>query len=80
MNTTESVAEAKAAFSALLERVVAGQEVIITCCGKPLARVLPIEAGPINREPGILDWEPGSHDPAIFTSMTDEEMAAEGWP
>ena len=79
-SVTVSVAEAKAMFSALLERVAAGQEVIITRHGKPVARVLPIEPGPISREPGVLGWKPGSYDPASFAPMTDEEMAAEGWP
>lgn len=79
-SVTVSVAEAKATFSALLERAAAGHEVIITRHGKPFARVLPIEPAPIDREPGILGWKPGSYDPAIFAPMTDEEMAAEGWP
>lgn len=75
-----SVTEARATFPALLERAAAGQEVIVTRNGKPLARILPVGPEPVGREPGVLGWEPGSHDPAIFAPMTDESMAAEGWP
>ena len=54
---------------------------VITRHGKPYARVLAIEGeGPINREPGVLGWAPGTHDPAICAPMAGEEMAAEGWP
>lgn len=75
-----SVTKAKAVFSVLLKRAAAGHEVIITRHGKPIARVLPVDLAPINREPGILGWKPGSYDPAVFAPMTNEEAAAEGWP
>ena len=37
------IAEAKATLSALLERVEAGEEIVIARRGKPIARLLPIE-------------------------------------
>ncbi|MEJ7667171.1 MAG: type II toxin-antitoxin system prevent-host-death family antitoxin [Casimicrobiaceae bacterium] len=41
---TVSVAAAKAQLSDLLEQVAAGEEVLITRHGKPIARVIPLEA------------------------------------
>lgn len=38
-----SVAEAKAKFSELIERVEAGEEIVVTRDGKAVARVLPPE-------------------------------------
>ena len=38
---TANIAEAKAHFSALLAEVEAGEEVIITRRGKPVARIVP---------------------------------------
>jgi prevent-host-death family protein len=38
---TANIAEAKAHFSALLAKVEAGEEVIITRRGKPIARIVP---------------------------------------
>jgi prevent-host-death family protein len=38
---TTNIAEAKAHFSALLAEVEAGEEVIITRRGKPVARIVP---------------------------------------
>lgn len=45
-----SVAEAKAKFSALLERALGGEEVEITRRGKPIARLV---ASPPNTRPPI---------------------------
>ena len=50
--------------------------------GKPIARLtrLPL----VCRQPGILrdtpEWRDFAYDPATFAPMTDEELAAEGWP
>jgi len=41
---TANIAEAKAHFSALLAEVEAGEEVIITRRGKPIARIVPAPA------------------------------------
>lgn len=42
---TANVAEAKSHFSALLAGVEAGNEVLITRRGKPVARIIPEHAG-----------------------------------
>jgi len=49
-----SVTEAKAQLSSLLERVCAGEEVIIARAGKPIARLVPYHAEPGPRTPGAL--------------------------
>ncbi len=44
MATTVNVHEAKTHFSKLLARVRVGEEVIIAKAGKPIARLVPVEA------------------------------------
>jgi prevent-host-death family protein len=46
--------EAKTHLSRLVERVEAGEEIIISRAGKPVARVVPIRAAAPRREPGGL--------------------------
>jgi prevent-host-death family protein len=52
MTTTVNVHEAKTNFSKLLERVRRGEEIVVAKAGKPVARLVPIEAQPRAREPG----------------------------
>jgi prevent-host-death family protein len=47
-----SIQEAESHFSELLERVVNGEEVIITKAGKPVARILPVTSEVAVRQPG----------------------------
>jgi prevent-host-death family protein len=47
-----SIQEAESHFSELLERVVNGEEVIITKAGKPVARILPVVTDVSPRKPG----------------------------
>lgn len=49
-----TVTEAKAQLSALLERVLKGEEIVLCRNGKPLARLVPFHHGPVDREPGRL--------------------------
>jgi prevent-host-death family protein len=46
--------EAKTHLSRIMERVEAGEEVIISRAGKPVARVVPIHPSGPGREPGSL--------------------------
>jgi prevent-host-death family protein len=51
--TVFNVHEAKTHFSKLLERVLRGEEVVIAKAGKPVARLMPLEAADIApRKPG----------------------------
>lgn len=47
-----SVSAAKARLSALLAQVEAGEEIVITRNGKPIARLAPLVATAPNRVPG----------------------------
>lgn len=52
--TVINVHEAKAQLSKLLERIEAGEEIVIARAGVPVARLLPFE--PVSeRKPGRLD-------------------------
>lgn len=52
--TTVNVHEAKTQLSKLIEAVEAGQEVIIARAGKPVARLMPLEASKPRRRLGLL--------------------------
>ena len=49
-----NISEAKAQLSALIEKVRAGQEVIIGKAGKPVAKLVPYERSEESRRPGAL--------------------------
>jgi len=52
MTVTVNVHEAKTHFSKLLERVRLGEEVIVAKAGTPVARLVPVQAPPKQRQPG----------------------------
>ncbi len=73
--TTVNIHEAKTHLSALLDRVLAGEEVVIARAGRPIARLSPIEGlGP--RTPGALKGKFRLTD-AFFEPLPDDELA--GW-
>ena len=49
-----NISEAKAQLSALIERVLAGREVVIGKAGKPVARLVPFKLDRRARKPGAL--------------------------
>jgi prevent-host-death family protein len=49
-----NISEAKAHLSALIEKVLAGEEVIIGKAGKPVARLIKFENRRNARQPGAL--------------------------
>jgi prevent-host-death family protein len=51
---TVNVHEAKTHLSRLLDRVHAGEEIIIAKSGEPYARLVPLSAGKAERKPGTL--------------------------
>lgn len=67
-----NVHEAKTHLSRLLERVRAGEEVIIAKGGTPYARLVPLEA-PRPRHPGLLE---GRVEDSFFEPLPDEELDA----
>ena len=75
-----TVTEAKAHLSSLLDRVLQGEEVIISRAGKPIAVLEPYERYRRPRRPGILkdkirlasDFNELPHDLAQSLGMLDE--------
>ncbi len=67
-----NIHEAKTQLSRLLERVRAGEEVIIAKAGTPCARLCPLEP-PQPRKPGLLK---GRVDDAFFEPLPDDELDA----
>jgi prevent-host-death family protein len=49
-----NVHEAKTHLSRLLERVAAGEEIIVARSGKPIARLVRYEPSTVSRQPGRL--------------------------
>lgn len=52
MTVTVNVHQAKTHLSKLLERVRAGEDVVVAKSGKPVARLVPIEPARAPRKPG----------------------------
>jgi prevent-host-death family protein len=68
-----NVHEAKTPLSRLLERVAAGDEVIIGRAGRPVARLVPYLEGPRRRTPGR--WKGRVRVAADFDT-TPEDLVA----
>jgi prevent-host-death family protein len=51
---TVSVGNARAEFSQLIERALAGEDIVITRRGKPAVRLVPVEEPRPLRKPGAL--------------------------
>jgi prevent-host-death family protein len=49
-----SVYNARAEFSRLIERALAGEEIVITRRGEPAVRLVPVEQDQLKRKPGAL--------------------------
>ncbi len=75
-----NISEAKAQLSALIEKVMAGEEVIIGKAGKPVARIIKYENNRQPRRPGALkgkikianDFDVLPDDIAEAFGMTDK--------
>ena len=70
-----NVHAAKTQLSRLLEAAAAGEEVIIAKAGKPVARLVPIDATPAPRRLGILDGK--IHVPDDFDDPLPDEIIVE---
>jgi prevent-host-death family protein len=49
-----NISQAKAQLSALIEKVLAGAEIVIGKAGKPVAKLIPYRRSEVPRKPGIL--------------------------
>ncbi|MCO7222568.1 type II toxin-antitoxin system Phd/YefM family antitoxin [Klenkia sp. PcliD-1-E] len=72
MTTVVSVYDAKAQLSALLTRVEAGEEIVISRHGKPIARVVPERPEKPRRRPGRLKGQ-GIVIPDDFDDFTEQD-------
>jgi prevent-host-death family protein len=66
-----NVHDAKTNLSRLLERVKAGEEIVLAKAGKPYARLVPFDRG--KRELGFLE---GSVPDNFFEPLPEEELEA----
>jgi prevent-host-death family protein len=70
-----SVYQARADLSRLIERALAGEEIVITRRGKPTVRLLPVEQAPPQRKAGALKGLFEVTD-AFFEPLPDEILEA----
>jgi prevent-host-death family protein len=54
---TRNISQAKAELSALIERVLKGEEVILSRAGKPVAKLVPYRGLQAPRTPGSMSGE-----------------------
>ncbi|GIK98050.1 MAG: antitoxin [Alphaproteobacteria bacterium] len=66
-----NVHEAKTHLSRLLDRVQAGEEIVIAKAGKPVARLVPAGQA-VPRKPGLAE---GRVTDAFFEPLPDDELA-----
>jgi prevent-host-death family protein len=68
-----NIHEAKTHFSKLIERVAAGEEIVIGKAGKPVARLVPYKETPPRRKPGSMKGKIRiAHD---FDELPDDVLA-----
>ena len=65
-----NISQAKAQLSALIERVRAGEEIIIGKAGKPVAKLVPFERPAEPRRPGALAGQ--IHIAEDFDALPDD--------
>lgn len=77
MTETINVAHAKAQLSALIDRAAAGEEIVLSRAGRPVARLMPL-AEQTPRQPGLLKhWR--IPDDLFLEPMDEDDLrAAEG--
>jgi len=73
--TMVNVHEAKTQLSRLLERVHAGEEIVIAKAGKPFARLMPLEPPPERVLGRYRDRDAAVPD-SVFEPLTGDELAA----
>jgi prevent-host-death family protein len=74
MSTIVNIHEAKTNLSRIVDEVAAGGEVIIAKAGKPMARLVPLEAVPQPKKLGLLKGK--LVVPDNFNEPLDEDVVA----
>ena len=72
---TVSVYNARAEFSRLIERALAGEDIVITRRGKPAVRLVPVEESRPRRKPGALKGKLEVPD-SFFDPLPDDLIEA----
>jgi len=70
---TINISEAKTHLSRLIEKVAAGEEIIIAKAGKPIAKLVPLYSAPSTRSLGIFQEK--LNVPEDFDAALPEEVA-----
>lgn len=79
MTSQINIAEAKAKLSELLDRALAGEEIVIARAGKPLARLTPIGKRQRGGRGAWRGWAADVPDEVFLAPMDPEDLdAAEG--
>jgi len=79
MTAQINIAEAKAKLSELLNRALAGEEIVIARAGKPLARLVPLEGRKPRKKGAWRGWASDVPTAAFLAPMDAEDLdAAEG--
>jgi prevent-host-death family protein len=74
-----NIAEAKAKLSSLLDRALAGEEIVIARAGKPLVRLAPVERREQRKRGAWRGWAAHIATEAFLAPMDPEDLdAAEG--
>lgn len=76
--TQVNVHDAKTHLSSLLERVEAGEEILIARAGKPIARLVPLRAARTPRVLGLYAGQPFAIAPDFDELPADLQAAFEG--
>ena len=71
---TINIHDAKTNLSRLLEKVAAGEEIIIAKAGKPIARLVPLAGKPKRRKLGVFKGELNVPDD-FDTPLPDDVLA-----
>lgn len=69
-----NIYEAKTHLSRLVSRVEAGEEITLSRNGRPVARLVPVEAELVERRPGI--WRGRVEVSKSFDELRSEDAAA----
>jgi len=79
MTCQMNIAEAKAKLSELLDRALAGEEIVVARAGKPLVRLVPVNGTKARKKGAWRGWA-ASIDTEVFLAPMDPEDldAAEG--
>jgi prevent-host-death family protein len=72
-----NITEAKAKLSSLLDRALAGKEIVIARAGRPLARLVPIEKQTRRKSGAWRGWKI-SNEPLLEPIDPEDLDAAEG--